>query len=254
MPLDLLGGGTIEYEADRMSMLLLPDLTSDVVTVLELINETLTLAVEEKTTDTTESLSGKEFDLCLRLSGVDETSGVDLDLFEVNSASTDSHGHLLAITSAVVAVGGRKVPVLGTVLLQEGVLCEVGSIATSGENDGTLSGLGLATMSIFSTNNGTVGVLDELGDPCLLDNSDTLRIADSQILKALHLGVGNNHSRELSITTMCTRLAVATKSGDLGEIKTELGLKPVDGVTGAASKDADEIVAGKVTGLVERDL
>ena len=48
---------------------------------------------------------------------------------------------------------------------------------------------------------------------------------------------------------MCAGLRVATKTSNLGEVKTELVLEPVDGVAGTAGQDADEVIAGELTGL-----
>ena len=48
---------------------------------------------------------------------------------------------------------------------------------------------------------------------------------------------------------MCTGLAVATQASDLGEIKVELVLKPVDCVTGATSEHTNQIVAREFTSL-----
>ena len=44
-------------------------------------------------------------------------------------------------------------------------------------------------------------------------------------------------------------MRVTAKAGDLGEVQTELVLKPVDGITGTTSENTDEIIAGEVTGL-----
>lgn len=51
------------------------------------------------------------------------------------------------------------------------------------------------------------------------------------------------HARELSITTVCTRLVMAPKTGDLGEVETKLILKPVDSISRTASKNTDQVIA-----------
>ena len=53
---------------------------------------------------------------------------------------------------------------------------------------------------------------------------------------------------------MGTGLGVTTKTSNLGEVEAELVYEPVDGVTGAASEDTDEVVAGEVTGLSREGL
>lgn len=160
--------------------------------MLELINETPASVVEEETANTTEGLSSQELDFSVWLVGVNQTCGVDLNLLEIDGAGTDVHGELLSITSAVLSVGSGEIPVFGTMLLEEGVFSEVGSITTSGEDDGTVCGLGLALVLVLSTDNGARLVLDELADASLLQDLNTFRVADGKILKTLHLGVGDN--------------------------------------------------------------
>lgn len=91
--------------------------------MLELVDESVTGIVDEETTDTTESLGRKELDLsgrqgirkragyhadlCSRVFRVDQTGRVNLHLLEIDTLGTDGHGHLVAVTSAVGAIGGR---------------------------------------------------------------------------------------------------------------------------------------------------
>jgi hypothetical protein len=104
-------------------LLVLPHTPGDIVTVAELVCETLTLVIKEETTDTTQSLGSQELDLGLRVFGVYETSRVNLNLFEVDGLGSDSHGKFLSITSAVVTVGGGKIPELRTMLLEKTNIC-----------------------------------------------------------------------------------------------------------------------------------
>lgn len=157
--------------------------------MLELIDETLASVVEEETTDTTEGLSGQELDFGIWVLGVDETSRVNLDLLEIDGAGSDRHGEFLAVTSAVVTVCGGEVVVFGTVLLEERVGGEVGSVPTSGKDDRAVFALGLSGMLVLNTLDGARLILDELGDAGLLDDPDALGVAHGEILKALHLGV-----------------------------------------------------------------
>lgn len=100
-------------------LLVLPHASSNVVTVAELISETLALIIKEKTTDTTERLSSQELDLGLGILGVYETGRVNLNLLEVNSLRSDGHREFLSITSAVIAVGGGEFPELRAMLLEK---------------------------------------------------------------------------------------------------------------------------------------
>jgi len=160
--------------------------------MLKFIDEARTSVVEEETTDTTESLSGQELDLGVGLVGVNETSRVNLNLLKVDGIGTNSHGNLVAVTSAVVTVGRREVVVFRAVLLKEGVLSEVGSVSTGGEDNGAVSGLGLTIVGVLDTHDSTRFVLDELDNTSLLQDLDALRVADSEVLETLHLGVGDD--------------------------------------------------------------
>lgn len=122
----------------------LPDLAGDVVTAAEFVAESLSLVVKEQTSNAAESLSSQELDLRLGVLGVNETSRVDLDLLHVDCAAANVNGHLVSVTGGVVAIGGGEVVELRTVLLDEGSLGKVGSVSTSGENDGSVGLVGLA--------------------------------------------------------------------------------------------------------------
>jgi hypothetical protein len=96
---------------------------------------------------------------------------------------------------------------------------------------------------------------------------DAVRHALSEVLETLELGVGDGlwkcvqsnvgtlnmwvtyHAGELSIATVGAGLAVSAKTSDLGEVKGELVLEPVDGVARAAGENTDEVVAGELARL-----
>jgi hypothetical protein len=171
--------------------LLFPNLSGDEVAVLQLINESLALAVEQETTNTTESLSSEELDLGPWLVGVNQTCRMYLDLLHVDSAGTDGDGDLVSVAGTVITVGGGEFPILWAVLLQQGVFGEVGGVTTSGQDDRPIGGLGLSTDGVLNADNGST-ILDELSDAGLLLNDNTLGIADCKVLKTLHLSVGND--------------------------------------------------------------
>ena len=170
---------------------ILPHLAGDVVTVLQLVDKSLALVIEEQATDTTESLRSQEFDLRLGVIGVNQTGGVHLDLLEVNRIRTNLERELVPITRAVLAVCCRKVIELRAVLLQERVLREVCGITTSSKDDGAVSGVGLAVVDVLYTDDG-IAVADELGHAGLLLDLDPVRLRHGKILQALHLCVGND--------------------------------------------------------------
>jgi len=206
VPLNLFGGFTVEDEPNWMLdagwsvdaeetiecmtdlSSLFPDLSGDVVTVLQLIDESLAFAVEQEATDTTESLGSKELDFGPWFVRVDQTGRMHLNLLHVDSAGTDGDSDLVSVAGTVITVGGGELPELWAVLLQQGVFGEVGSVTASGQDDRTIGGLGFPTDSVLNTNDdGTI--LDDLGDASLFLNDDALGIADRKVLKAFHLSV-----------------------------------------------------------------
>lgn len=170
----------------------LPDLAGDEVSVLQLVDESLARVVEQQATNTTQSLSSQELHLGLGVLGVNQTSRVNLDLLEVDSAGANGKSELVAVTSAVVSVGGGQFVVLRTVLLEQGVAGEVGGVSTGSEDDGAVCLLLLALVLVLNTNDSAGLVLEKLGDTGLHLDLDSVGIGDGEILQALHLSVGND--------------------------------------------------------------
>lgn len=150
------GGLGVEDEADGelVLVLLLPHHARDVVTVAELIAESVTIGVEKETALTTQSLSGQELPLVARVLGVDQTSGVDLDLVHVNAVTANGHDHLLTVTSGVCAVGSSEAKDLGAVLLEQRALAKISGVTTGSEDDGAVQRGGLAVQLISDTSDG----------------------------------------------------------------------------------------------------
>lgn len=65
----------------------------------------------------------------------------------------------------------------------------------------------------------------------LLDDLDTIGGRLGQVFEALELGVGDDHAGELCVAAVGAGLGVATETSDLREVKCELVLKPVDGIS-----------------------
>ena len=172
--------------------------------MLKFIDETLALVVQEQTTDTTKGLSSQELDLSLGLIGVDQTSWVDLNFLKINCVRANSESDLVSITGTVISVSGREVVIFRAVLLKKRILGEVSGIATSSKNNGTVSSLALAGVGVVDTNDGTVLILDEVGNTSLLLDDDTLGVAYSKILETFHLSVGDDHTGELGIPSVST--------------------------------------------------
>lgn len=202
----------VEDEADGelVLVLLLPHHTRDIITVAELVAETVAVSVEEETALTTESLSSQELPLGAGILGVDETSRVDLNLVHINGITANGHDHLLAVTSGVGAVGGGKAVGVGAVLLQERALAKVGSVATGGENDRAANGERLAIVLISDTGD-VVVLLVQASDTSLLDNLDSVGLILRELFETLHESVSDGHTRELGVmASVGSGLRVAT--------------------------------------------
>ena len=63
----------------------------------------------------------------------------------------------------MLTIGCWEVPKLWAVLRQQGVVCEVGGITTSREDDRAKCSGNFAVMNVFDTNDGARLVIDEFG-------------------------------------------------------------------------------------------
>ena len=86
-------------------------------------------------------------------------------------------------------------------------------------------------MNVLDAGDGTGLVFEEFGHTSLFEDLDAIRNGLREVLETLELSVGDDHTGELRITTMCARVRMSTKARDLGEIETKLGLEPVYGVS-----------------------
>lgn len=115
VPLDLLARVAVEDQADReleseivlhalTNLVVFPHFVGNVITVLQLVDKSITSVVDQQTADTSQCFSSEEFDFCIGVFGVDQACWVDLDLFEIDTLGAHNHGHLVAITGTVVTV------------------------------------------------------------------------------------------------------------------------------------------------------
>lgn len=209
------GGLGVEDEADGelVLVLLLPHHARDVVTVTELVAESVAVGVEEETSLATKGLSSQELGLGVGVLGVNKTSGMDLDLVHVDAVAANGHDHLLAITGGVATVGGGETDGVRPVLLKERVLSKVGGITTGGEDDGSIDALALAVVLIGHAGD-RVARLVQGCDAGLQYNLDAIGLGLGQLLEALHESISNSHTGELGIvTTVGTGLGVTTAEG-----------------------------------------
>lgn len=272
------GGLGVENEADGelALVLLLPHHARDVITVAELVAESVAIGVEKETTLTTQSLSGQKLPLVAGILGVDETSGVDLDLVHVNAVTANGHDHLLAVTSGVGAVGGSETHELRAVLLEQRAIAKVGGVTTGGEDDGAVQAGGLAVHLIGNTSD-RVALLVQAGNAGLLDDLNAVWLGLGKLLDALHQSVGDGHTREFGIVaSVGSGLGVTTvhqvvsqigppsqsnqnkpreqnlpKSGDKRQIEVEHILQPLNGSSGLVGEDLDEVRASLFTSRLE---
>ncbi|KAI7360310.1 Flavocytochrome c [Hortaea werneckii] len=158
------GSLAVEHETDRpqVFLLLLPHLAGDVITVLQLVGETLALAVQQQTTLATESLCSQELRLSSWVLGVDKTCRVDLHRLHVDAVRTNVHQHLVAVTSGVRTVGGREVEICG--------------VSASGQYNWALKRGLLPVERVCHTVDLVTLLVDSL-DLSLLDELNTLRLA-----------------------------------------------------------------------------
>lgn len=77
VPLDRFRSSSVEDETNRV-LSVVPDPLSDIVTVTEFIGEAISFAVEKKSSTTTESFGGEEFDLGVRFVGINQGCWVHL--------------------------------------------------------------------------------------------------------------------------------------------------------------------------------
>lgn len=100
---------------------------------------------------------------------------------------------------------------------------------------------------VLDTNDGAV-LLDQVGNAGLLDELDTVRFRDGEVLDGLHERIGDGHAGHLFLATVGAGEGVATETRDEGQIQLELVLQPLDSRGRATSEDLDEIGAEHVTG------
>merc|ERR1719272_1779599 len=128
VPKDLCRCGSVQAKTERW--LVLPHLASDIITTSKLICEALAILVEDKTSNTTQSLCSQELDLGIGIIGLHEACGVHLDPLKVNGYCADGLAHLDCITGAVLSVGCGQVKQVWTVLGEQRILAKVSTKAT----------------------------------------------------------------------------------------------------------------------------
>ena len=116
MPNDLVAGRLVQAQPERR--LAFPHLAGYIVAAAQLVREALAVGIQDQAADAAQSLCGQKFDLGIGIVGLDQARRVHLDPLEVDRLAANGLAHLDAVTSAVLAIGGRQVHQVRTVLCQ----------------------------------------------------------------------------------------------------------------------------------------
>mmetsp|Transcript_62602 Transcript_62602/g.164284 ORF Transcript_62602/g.164284 Transcript_62602/m.164284 type:complete len:547 (-) Transcript_62602:70-1710(-) len=223
VPDDLVRGRLVQAETEGRRVL--PHLTGDVVTAAELVREALALGVKHDAAHATQRLRGKELDLGIRVIRLHEAGRVHLNPLQVDGLGADGLADLDGVTSAVLAVRGRQVQEVRTVLGQQGVVPEVRAVAARGPDHGAVLLEERAALLVVATHDGRP-IHDEADDLRLRDDPRPVRLL-RDLLQHLNQSVGDGHAREALRAAVRARLRVASEAGQQGEVQVELVHKPV---------------------------
>ena len=102
----------------------------------------------------------------------------------------------------------------------------------------------LAILLILNTHH-LLPLLQHLGNLCLFENLDPIRVTLGQVLKLLHQRIRNGHTGELGTAAVRALLRVPAEARDLGQVEAEALDEPVDGVARLVGEDFDEVVSGQ---------
>merc|ERR1712241_1573799 len=120
MPMDFIGGGLVQTESE--GRLVLPHFTSHVVSPAQFIRKPLPIRIQDQTSDTTQCLSRKKLDLCIRIVRLHEACGMHLNPFQINRLAANGLAHLDTITCAMISVCCGQVHEVWPVLAKQRVL------------------------------------------------------------------------------------------------------------------------------------
>mmetsp|Transcript_55 Transcript_55/g.154 ORF Transcript_55/g.154 Transcript_55/m.154 type:complete len:239 (-) Transcript_55:329-1045(-) len=224
VPHDLIRGCFVQDQAVRR--LGLPHLAGHVVTATELVAEAHAGSVDDQATNSTQSLSGQELDLGLRIVGLHKASGVHLDPLQVDGSRADRLAHLDAVAGAVLTVGGGEVEQVRPICGQQGIGSEVGTETAGGEDHGAELLDGLAGLLVLAANHGA-GIDEKLVHLRLRHDASAVGLL-SNLLEHLDQRIGDGHSWEALLAAMRAGLGVPSQACDEGEIEVELVHEPVN--------------------------
>merc|ERR1719272_855192 len=202
VPKDLCSCGTVQAETERW--LVLPHLASDIITTSKLICKALAILIEDKTSNTTQSLCSQELDLSIGIIGLHEACGVHLHPLKVNGYCADGLAHLDCITGAVLTVCCGQVHQVWTVLGEQRVLAKVSTKATRAKDHWAELLRGVASLAVLTACN-CLAVPDELEHLSFGDNAGAVGLL-CNFLAHLNQCIGDGHAWEALFATVGPRL------------------------------------------------
>mmetsp|Transcript_12216 Transcript_12216/g.23655 ORF Transcript_12216/g.23655 Transcript_12216/m.23655 type:complete len:521 (-) Transcript_12216:387-1949(-) len=248
VPLNLLRGFPVQNQTIG-TPLILPHSSSHVVSVTELISESVPLVVQQHPPHTPEGLCCEEFDFRVGFLQIDQTGRVDLNLLHVHCTRTDGSGHLDTVSGAVLSVGGGQMEQVGTVDTQKGVGGKVSGITAGGDHDQSRLRESLAlSVGILDATHSARGVGEKAVDLCLGNDAGTVRGGLGNVFELLHQGVCDGHPWEPLLSAMGALEGVASETGDEGQVQVEGGLQPFDCGPRVVGECLDERGASQLTG------
>mmetsp|Transcript_4436 Transcript_4436/g.6516 ORF Transcript_4436/g.6516 Transcript_4436/m.6516 type:complete len:457 (-) Transcript_4436:4-1374(-) len=262
VPGDLRGGLAVQAEEEPSAIaqghtLILPHHACDVVSPSEFIAESLALHVEEDAADASQGLGSQELDLGVRLARVHKASRMHLNPLEIHALGANGHGHLQAVTSAVVPVGGRKVAQVGSVLVQEGVSCEV-CAETAGAQDNRAVLLEDLALLVHALAAADIAVLvgEQLGHSGLEVDLGATVAGLCDLFELLHQAVSDRHSWESLLASVSARHGVAAKTRNQAQIHSKSIDDPIDGRRTLFAENLDQLRSASSTphGVLSEDL
>ena len=224
VPDDLIGCSLVQTQAE--GRLVLPHLSSDIVTTAQLVAEAVAVCIQDDATNTSKGLCSQELHLGIRIIRLHQTGWVHLDPLEVNGGCTDCLSHLDGITSAVLTVGGGEVEQVRPICGQQGIGSEVGPETAGGEDHGAELLDALAGLLVLAANHGP-GIDEELVHLRLRHDASSVGLL-SNLLQHLDQRKGDGHSGETFLAAVRAGLGVPAQARDKGEIEVELVHEPVN--------------------------
>lgn len=212
------------------------------VSAAQLVDESVALRVDNDGTLAPQCLSSECLDFVIRSFGVDQSSGVHLNLFDVAKAAADFDRHFDSVAGAVAAVGGCELLQVWSVLVEQRVFSVVCSVAAGADDDGAVLGVFLAFDVFLLAPDDNAILLQQFKDGGLVDNGAFLLVDFLNLFQSLQKSHGDRHAGEEFLSAVGTFGTVASQLGHEAEVDLERVFQPLDGVPGLEGQNAAEFV------------